>query len=136
MFFEKKKSFSNKYEKHVQQKSWRWRLARWMTFTPLLGRDCLIPLLPATDCHHLHYRNLGHELPIRDLVPLNRFTHQIVEDLKMIVPQAVLAWGLRLAYLFWVGLLIAGVIFLSWYILTHIDGCSPNAVQFRVDAFG
>jgi hypothetical protein len=104
--------FSPEYIKHVVAKSPRWKLARWLCMNPLLGRDCVLPVLRAHHCHHLHYRNLGHELPIRDIVPLHRITHDVVHVAGRIFGRRAINGLLRFCYCFWLAcefLLIFGL---------------------------
>lgn len=68
-----------------------------------LGRDCVLPLLPAHHADHLHYRNLGHELPIRDIVPLHRKVHDVVGKIRKTPLRPLLTLYLRLSYLAWIG---------------------------------
>jgi hypothetical protein len=107
---------SPQYRAYIQSDRWRKGWRRQATLAMLLGQDCICPLLPATQADHLTYRNLEHELPLRDLVPLNRHTHQLVTMLRDVL-RAVLgrktgnflmAWFLRGCVLFWWGLAIAG----------------------------
>jgi hypothetical protein len=50
-----------------------------------MGRDALFPWLPAHHAEHLTYKNLGHEWPIRDIVPLNRDVHKFLTWLKDLI---------------------------------------------------
>ncbi|MBE9178715.1 hypothetical protein IQ268_09095 [Oculatella sp. LEGE 06141] len=102
----KVKQFSPAYREHVEGRSPSWMFRRWLCFVLLFGRDCVCPLLPAHHAEHLTYRNLGHELPMRDIVPLNRVTHAILTWLKDVFPafRPVNAWMLRSCYGFWLSL--------------------------------
>jgi hypothetical protein len=76
---------------------------------------CDLPLLKAHHADHLHYKNLTHELPLRDLVPLNKTMHlRIVTPLRSLLRfilgrglgNALLAWIFRAFVLGWWGLAI------------------------------
>lgn len=67
---------SQEYLGHLQSEAWR-RAAR-STIELTRRRCCLLPWRRAVHAHHLHYRNLGTEQPLRDLVPLSDLGHRIV----------------------------------------------------------
>lgn len=102
---------SEKYTNHVRRQSQLWRFCRWLCMAPLLGRDCVCPILQAKDVHHLHYRNLGHELPIRDVVPLHRVTHRLVEGIfEKLFGRLAVNQFLRCCYVFWLSVVVLGAL--------------------------
>lgn len=71
---------STTYREYMGSAGWRRRRRTCLAFT--FDRDCVFPWWPATDVDHLYYKNLGHEIPIRDIVPLNHRTHCAVTLLR------------------------------------------------------
>lgn len=63
---------------HAYIKSPAWYARRRKAFRLWKGRCALFPWLKARDGHHLTYANLGHEWPLRDVLPLSRFAHRVV----------------------------------------------------------
>lgn len=61
------------YDQYIHSPEWikKSRAVRKLT----LNSDALLPFLPAHDAHHLTYANFKHELPIRDIIPLNHDLH-------------------------------------------------------------
>jgi hypothetical protein len=94
--------FSEKYRRHVNMANPRWRVIRAVTFTFSFGRDCIFPVLPARNADHLHYKNLGHELPLIDLVPLHTSTHRVVTRLRARGHTRAVNRVLRFCYGLWV----------------------------------
>ena len=80
----------------------RWRMIRRLTFALTLGRDVLFPFLKAENADHLHYKNLGHELPLLDLVPLHKSTHFVVTWLRRWGFKVPVNFVLRTAYASWI----------------------------------
>jgi hypothetical protein len=98
------KHFTAKYINHVVKRSPYWVAVSKLTKLLILGRCCICPLLPGGDCAHLTYDNLEYELPFRDIVPLNRFFHRIV-DSPIFTSKRVKPWRnafLRVMYAFWI----------------------------------
>ena len=93
--------FSHEYRRATSHKNPHWRFVRALTFMFTLGRDTVAVWWKATDCDHLHYRNLGRELPLRDVVGLNRRTHVLVTELRRRGWSLPVNLVLRLAYLAW-----------------------------------
>ena len=93
--------FSPEYRRATSHKNPYWRILRKVTFAVTLGRDAVAIWWPATDCDHLHYKNLGKELPLRDVVGLNRRTHRVVTTLRRNGWSWPVNLVLRLAYLVW-----------------------------------
>ena len=113
------KTFSPLYIEHVVNRSPSWVARSQFCIFLLCGRDCLFPLLPATHADHITYRNLGYELPMRDIVPLNRNTHQFITWLRALLKgwfgrqgQSVLAWIMRSSYAFWLSIKVAIVLWI------------------------
>lgn len=110
-------ALSPEYRRYINSKEWRSKRPAIMAL--MFGQDTICPIFKAHDCDHLTYRNLGHELPLRDCVPLHRVTHrQIITPLRAILRKllgrklgnAVVAWFLRGCVLWWWGLAIAGAV--------------------------
>lgn len=66
-----------------------------------LGRDTVCPLLRSTDLDHVSYKRLGNELPLIDVVPLNRLTHTAVTYLRELGLAPLVNLVLRTAYACW-----------------------------------
>jgi hypothetical protein len=67
---------ADRYESHLRSSAWQMHARSCLALT---GRRCvLFPFLWAQECHHLHYRNLGREVPVVDTVPLSWAAHQII----------------------------------------------------------
>lgn len=64
---------SNEYDEYMNSAEWH-RKSRFFQ-NVLQNRDCVFPLLPSQDAHHLTYQNLEHEAFLRDAVPLNKTFH-------------------------------------------------------------
>ena len=64
---------SNELIKHMNSDAWR-RRSRFFR-NVMLNRDCVFPFLKSQDAHHMTYRNLKHEIFLRDVVPLNKKFH-------------------------------------------------------------
>ncbi len=77
----------------------------------------MFPLLPAHHAGHLHYRHLGHELPIRDIVPLHRNIHDIVGRIRKTSLRPLLTMYLRLSYLVWIGVEVYAVWMLVQWVI-------------------
>ena len=112
--------FSPKYRRATNLQSPHWRFIRRVTFAITLGRDTVAVWWPATDCDHLHYRNLGHELPFRDVVGLNWRTHRLVTVLRRRGWKWLVNFVLRFGYLVW----IAAWVFAGLIIYLHFHGRS------------
>jgi hypothetical protein len=110
-------ALSPQYQKYIKSDSWRSR--RPFIMALMLGRDTILPILPAHDCDHITYKNLGYELPLRDCVPLNKITHRwIITPLRSLLRfilgrsrgNFVMAWFLRGCVIWWWGCAIFGVV--------------------------
>lgn len=67
---------SNEYKNYIYSPQWRQKSNYILKIT---GHKCsLFFWLKATHVHHLHYKNLGNELIIRDCVPLSPKAHKII----------------------------------------------------------
>jgi hypothetical protein len=64
------------YRQYINSLEWKEKSRGFIKWTS--GRCTLIPLLRASESHHMHYRNLGSEMIMRDVVPLSKFGHLIV----------------------------------------------------------
>ena len=89
----RKSQHSSQYTNYIKSPAWqqksRWvrSLTRpWWLSKYSKGRCCLIPFLPAEETHHLTYFLIfnigwnwfGFEQPCWHLVPLSKFSHQII----------------------------------------------------------
>lgn len=96
------KRFPPKYSNYIVKRRWDWVLRSKLCKIPLLGRCCVCPLLPGGDAARITYKNLCHELPLRDIVPMNRFFHRIFDSKPLKPFRPVLNWVVRGLYLFWI----------------------------------
>lgn len=78
--------YSSDYYEHVNVRNCGWQARRKLAFALSFDRDCVFPMLKATQADHLHYTNLRSEVPLRDIVPLHPFTHGVVTMLRKIGP--------------------------------------------------
>jgi hypothetical protein len=104
------KKLSSGYYEYINSPRWKQSLRRKLSLNLLFGRDIICPLLKAHDVEHLTYSNFKKELPIRDLVPLNRVVHRnIITPIKGLfrvifgrkLGNFLMAWFLRTCLLFW-----------------------------------
>jgi hypothetical protein len=91
--------FSPEYLAYIKSDAWKRRRRLCLLFT--FGRDALCPWLQATQADHLHYRSMGRELPLFDIVPLNARTHESVTIARMMFGRGPVNLLLRAAYLLW-----------------------------------
>jgi hypothetical protein len=80
------------YHRYINSRDWKESLRRKIALHLLFGQDVVLPVLKAHDVEHLSYRRIdfkrckGYEIPVLDLLPLNRVTHrQIITPLKKIL---------------------------------------------------
>lgn len=113
------KFLSPEYRAYINSSEWKRGWRRGLTLWLLFGRDCILPIFPAHDADHVTYRNLTRELPLRDLVPLNRVMHrQIITPLRDLLRSLLgrklgnrmLAWFLRGCVMFWWGVIFTIVV--------------------------
>lgn len=113
------KYLSSEYREYIASDRWIKGWRRTWTMWMMLGGDALLPFLPAHHADHLHYKNLGHELPFRDILPLNRRVHlEVVTPVRAILRKQFgstlgnhyLAFAMRAIVLFWWGLMVLGTI--------------------------
>jgi hypothetical protein len=95
------KNFSDEYLWATSMANPHWRFVRLLTLAVTLHRDVIFPWFRASDCDHLHYRNLGREWPLIDLVPLHRLTHIVVGALRTWGFSIPINFLLRAAYMGW-----------------------------------
>jgi hypothetical protein len=112
------KGLSDEYREYIQSEAWRNRAK--LKILPCTGSRCgLIPLLRATQCDHLTYRNMGSEMFLRDCIPLNKYTHSVVTVLRDIARcvcgrrrgNQIVAWAMRLVCIFWLPFIL---FFYTW----------------------
>lgn len=65
------------------------------------GRDCIFPWRRAQVVDHLVYDRLGRELPLLDVVPLSKTTHDFVTAARDGIGRGSVNLILRLAYGAW-----------------------------------
>jgi len=94
--------FSARYRAAISPSNPSWQATRRLTFALSFGRDCVCPLLRAREVDHLHYRNLGSEIPWIDVVPLHPRTHALVTVLRRGGLRGPVNLVLRLAYGAWI----------------------------------
>jgi hypothetical protein len=126
---------ADRYESHLRSAAWQVHARSCLALT---GRRCvLFPFLWAQECHHLHYRNLGREVPVLDTVPLSWAAHQIIHFPLLWFPPvraAINAW-LRLMMVLltitsplrrWapvaVVLLLGGTVLAAWHGAMQVMG--------------
>jgi hypothetical protein len=98
---------SPEYRQYINSDRWADR-SEWIRRCTL-NRDGLIPLLKAHHTDHITYRNMGHELFLRDCVPLHSVTHWFITQLRKILRWAigrklansVVAWPMRVICFAW-----------------------------------
>lgn len=67
---------SKEYQTYIISQKWRSKSSKCQAMT---GKRCvLFPWLRSRHAHHLTYKNLEHEIPVRDIVPLSKAAHWIV----------------------------------------------------------
>jgi len=96
--------FSERYRARTAPGNVSWSVLRVVTFTLTLGRDVLVPILPAQTLDHLVYGRLGREWPLRDVVPLSRATHGFVTSARDVVGRGPVNLVLRAAFVVWLSL--------------------------------
>jgi hypothetical protein len=121
------KQLSPQYRNYINSDQWRKGWRRGLTMQLLLGRDAICPLLKAHHADHLHYKNLTCELPLRDLVPLNKTIHlRIITPLRSFLRailgrslgNALLAWILRAFVIGWQGAAIWAIVKIYQWVRT------------------
>lgn len=66
----------NEYLDYIKTPQWRNKSKQ---IQGMSANHCILfPWLKSNDAHHLTYKNLKNEIPIRDIVPLSRYAHNIV----------------------------------------------------------
>ena len=115
--------FSERYRQAVAPWNKSWQATRKLTMSLSWGRDCVMPLLPAQQVDHLHYRNLGAEIPWIDVVPLHTRTHEIVTVLSRSGLRMPVNLILRLMYGTWI---LADAYAIAWLLaLLHVIAPIP-----------
>lgn len=112
------KRLSPQYRNYIRSDRWRKGWRRGLSLKLLFGGCVLCPFLTATQADHLTYRNLEHELPFRDLVPVNKHSHALIGVIRDVaratlgrrMGNAIVAWWLRLMVLGWWSLMICGAL--------------------------
>ena len=102
-----KAKHSSEYTKYIQGQEWKKtsNFVIWLT-----GGYCVLhPWKKASHTHHMTYKNMKHELPIRDCVPLSKNAHAFIHqdrfwnlnnDSQTPSPLKVwVNWGLRIMML-------------------------------------
>jgi hypothetical protein len=68
--------YSTQYLTYIKSIAWRKKSKKCRDLNR--NRCVLYPWLKSNHTHHLHYRNLESELPIRDTVPLSEDAHNLI----------------------------------------------------------
>jgi hypothetical protein len=76
MICKNKMTHSNRYKTYIISDTWRSKSKKCRNLNR--NRCVLFPWLRSNHAHHLHYRNLESELPVRDIVPLSKIAHNLV----------------------------------------------------------
>jgi len=118
--------FSARYRAAVSPQNRSWQATRRLTFALSFGRDCICPLLRAREVDHLHYRNLGSEIPWIDVVPLHPRTHALVTVLRRGGLRGPVNLVLRLGYGAWIAADLY-VVLLVLSVLHLVHGVPPPA---------
>jgi hypothetical protein len=67
---------SNEYISYIHSTQWYDKRAKCQSLT---ANHCILfPWLKSRHCHHLTYKNLTREVPLRDIVPLSKTAHTII----------------------------------------------------------
>lgn len=117
------KNLSPQYRNYIRSDRWLKGWRRQLTLRLLLGGCVLLPFLRATQADHLTYKNLEHELPIRDLVPVHPASHAVIGLIRDIaravlgrkLGNAIVAWWLRFMLLAWWGCAVLGVLAIAQF---------------------
>lgn len=67
---------SNLYKTYIISSVWREKSKYCQSLTR--NHCILIPWLRSNHCHHLTYRNLQNEIPVRDTVALSKIAHGVI----------------------------------------------------------
>lgn len=93
--------FSEEYRQRVAAHNPTWMALRSASFFLTWGRDTIFPFVRARQLDHLHYRSLGREIPLVDVVPLSIGTHRLVTRLRDCGLAGPVNATLRLAGMIW-----------------------------------
>lgn len=67
---------SPEYTNWINSQEWKTKSKKCQQLT---RKHCILfPWLSSRHCHHLHYRNMTTEIPIRDIVALSVTAHKII----------------------------------------------------------
>lgn len=67
---------SKNYLAWIQSPEWKAKSKKCQSWTKY---HCIVfPWLKSRHCHHLTYKNMKNEVPIRDIVPLSKIAHSII----------------------------------------------------------
>lgn len=67
---------ANEYLDYIMSPEWRKKSKHVQQMT---SNHCILfPWLKSNHAHHLTYRNLKREIPVRDIVPLSKVAHSII----------------------------------------------------------
>lgn len=95
------------YHFYINSAQWK---AKSRNCQKLSGNWCILfPWLRSRDCHHMTYRNMGGEIPVRDTVPLSKTAHWLVHlpvlwriGNKVSPVRVLVNYVLRSLFLFWI----------------------------------
>jgi hypothetical protein len=124
---------SPEYRAHLSSPAWRATARSTLRLTK--GRCALIPLLRASEAHHVSYRRLGHEWVWLDTIPLSWIGHKLVHLLPLwAYPMrgAVNAW-LRLSAILVAiilrPLLLLAAVGLGFWLWSHYGDMATSAMD-------
>jgi len=74
---------SNRYLTYLGSDRWRQKSKSFRNV--MLNRCCVLPFLKSNDAHHMTYKNLEHEIFLRDVVPLSKGVHNFVHGAARLI---------------------------------------------------
>ncbi|BCL39777.1 hypothetical protein [Nostoc sp. MS1] len=95
-----KHKYSSEYLAYIHSPQWKAKSKQCQQLT--LNHCVFLPWHKSNHAHHLTYNNLEYEMPVRDIVPLSNFAHEIVHlwFFWNTPVRSVVNWLLRLLMLF------------------------------------
>lgn len=93
---------ANEYLMYIMSSEWRQKSLNVQRMTQ--NHCILFPWLLSNHAHHLTYRNMKREMPIRDIIPLSRKAHSLVHT-PLLWKSWLRPWInflLRLLMVFWI----------------------------------
>lgn len=93
---------ANEYLAYIMSSEWRKKSLNVQRMTQ--NHCILFPWLPSNHAHHLTYRNMKREMPVRDIIPLSKKAHSLVH-IPLLWKSPLRPWInflLRLLMIFWI----------------------------------